>query len=398
MIIGVVSTRFAGLDGVSLEAAKVASALAETGHESVWFAGELGPGFRPGVEFVAAHFASQSNQELEAACFGEAPFGPGVNDAIEARAELLEGALERFIAEFAVEVLLVHNALSIPMQLPLGVALRGVIERTGIAAIGYHHDFGWERSRFVDCAVPDVLDETFPPILPNLRHVVINRDARDQLESRRGVQAALLPNVMDFARPPPVGDGSGYRASVGLDSADVVLLQPTRVIPRKGIEHTIRLAAALGDRAIKVVVSHPDDRDDEYWTQLLDLAHDLDVDLRMGTPGSDAEALGDAYAAADLVCFPSLIEGFGNALVETIYHRKPIFINRYPVYARDIAPLGIEAAEIDGEVGGRVVSQVSRWLADPDLTSDLVARNYEIGEEHFSYDVVRQVLGPLLEV
>ena len=48
----------------------------------------------------------------------------------------------------------------------------------------------------------------------------------------------------------------------------------------------------------------------------------------MGTPGIDAVALADAYAAADLVCFPSLVEGFGNALVEAIYHRKPLFVNR----------------------------------------------------------------------
>ena len=39
--IGFVSTRFAGTDGVSLEAAKWAEVLDEAGHRCFWFAGEL---------------------------------------------------------------------------------------------------------------------------------------------------------------------------------------------------------------------------------------------------------------------------------------------------------------------------------------------------------------------
>lgn len=39
--IGFVSTRFAGTDGVSLEAAKWAEVLEQEGHECYWFAGEL---------------------------------------------------------------------------------------------------------------------------------------------------------------------------------------------------------------------------------------------------------------------------------------------------------------------------------------------------------------------
>jgi len=43
-----VSTRFAGTDGVTLEAAKLAAVLEAAGHRVAWFAGELGEEFRPG--------------------------------------------------------------------------------------------------------------------------------------------------------------------------------------------------------------------------------------------------------------------------------------------------------------------------------------------------------------
>ncbi len=56
MIVAMVGTRFSGTDGVSLEAAKLATILEEQGHQVVWFAGELGDRFRPGVVHPPAHF------------------------------------------------------------------------------------------------------------------------------------------------------------------------------------------------------------------------------------------------------------------------------------------------------------------------------------------------------
>ncbi len=64
-----ISTRFAGLDGVSLEAAKLAPVIEAAGHEISWFAGELGAEFAPGVEVPAAHFATDNNLALEARAF-----------------------------------------------------------------------------------------------------------------------------------------------------------------------------------------------------------------------------------------------------------------------------------------------------------------------------------------
>ncbi|MEA2023757.1 MAG: glycosyltransferase family 4 protein [Actinomycetota bacterium] len=391
MNIGMVSTRFAGLDGVSLEAAKVAEALAEEGATFAWFAGELGEGFSPGMVDASAHFAGASNQEIQTAAFGPTDT-PGLVERINSAADELLRSLRRFVEAFSVEALVVQNALAIPMQLPLGVALTRLIEEMGVPVVAHHHDFGWERDRFTVCAVPDIVVRCFPPIAPHVAHVVINQDARDELRRRTGAEAFVLPNVMDFEQGPVrVGDGGAFRRQAELGADDVVLLQPTRVIERKGIELTIDLARHVADPSVRVVVTHQTDLAEGYWERLQRRASDFGVDLRLVPVGGDASSLADAYAAADLVCFPSLYEGFGNALLEAFFYRRPVFVNRYSVYQRDIAPTGVRCIEIDGEVTDAAVDEVRILLADPGSAAGAIEDNYGIGEEHYSYRVVREV-------
>jgi mannosylglucosylglycerate synthase len=75
-------------------------------------------------------------------------------------------------------VLVVENALTIPMHLPLGLALTEFIAETAIPTIAHHHDFYWERQRFLQNCVDDYLAMSFPPRLPAIRHVVINSTNR----------------------------------------------------------------------------------------------------------------------------------------------------------------------------------------------------------------------------
>lgn len=393
--LGMISTRFGGFDGVSLESAKVAEALRADGHEFAWFAGELGDEFRPGSVVPAAHFATEENRRLEQAAFSD-DWSPDWRDTLLERAAALERELAIFIDDYSLEGLIVQNALAIPMQLPLGIAITNVLAGSGVRAVAHHHDFSWERTRFATCAVPGVIDVAFPPVMENLAHVVINQGAGDDLRVRRGVRAAVLPNVMDFARMPTPGDGAAYRQKAGLGDGDIVLLQPTRIIPRKGIELTLELAHRLADPRIKVVASHAVDLDPDYWDRLTQQAEDLDVDLRLVPGGTAPTDLADVYAAADLVCFPSLYEGFGNALLEGFYFRRPVFVNRYPVYARDIAPTGVRCIESDGAVTDAVVRRATGWLADPASAAGAVEHNYEVGLAHFSFEAVRDTFRPLL--
>ena len=115
---------------------------------------------------------------------------------------------------------------------------------------------------------------------------------------------------------------------MGLGPDDVMILQPTRVVPRKGIEHAINLVKMLGDPKYKLVVTHEaGDEGMEYRTMLAEYARQAGVDLRffatrvsdvrkLTSEGKKVYTLWDIYPFAALVTYPSLYEGFGNAFLE----------------------------------------------------------------------------------
>lgn len=396
MNIGFVSVRFAGLDGVSLEAAKLAAVLFAAGHDIYWFAGELDPSFGVGIENPLARFDSVENLELQQACFGVDHMSDATAALINNRATVLEDALHEYVAAYDLDVLVPQNASSIPMQLPLGMAI-AALAHSGVRVVGHHHDFAWERERFSVNGVASILKAAFPPVGPDVKHMVINSIAQTELKRRTGASSTVVPNVMDFENDPAGGDGPAFRRYAGLLASDTVLLQATRIIPRKSIELTIELAAALNDASVKVVVTHPDlDEGGGYADSLVRRANHLNVDFRMTSVGESGQpSLADAYAACDLVTYPSRIEGFGNALLEALYYRRPVVINRYPVFVADIAKTGLDVVEIEGAITSETLEQVHRWLTDDRLRDTAAAHNYEICLEHYSYAALRTKALPL---
>ena len=174
--------RFGGLDGVSLEAAKIADVLRGAGHGVVWFGGWLDPAFSPGSVAEGADFATIENEELQLRLFGAAEADPIARATLEERAAGLRLAIGAFIEDHGVDVLVPHNVLSLPLQLPLALALTEVLESGVVPAVAHHHDWWFERSSYEPNNVGDLIERCFP--YPNMDHLVINTIAAGPGESR----------------------------------------------------------------------------------------------------------------------------------------------------------------------------------------------------------------------
>lgn len=427
MNIGFLSTRIAGTDGVSLEIAKLAVILRRLGHTCCYCAGELDAWAAPGLLVPEMHFTHPEAVWIHDHCFGTTQAPPDLRERIDAMAARLRAAIARFVDHYRVDVLFTQNALSIPMQIPLGVALTGYIAATGMPTLAHNHDLAWERERFAVTCVPDLIERCFPPALPSVQHLAINSLAQHELKRRKGIEAALLPNIFDFAAAAPAMNelNGDLRASLGLSDDHLLILQPTRVIPRKGIELAIELvrklrapqhrARLLGKEPVLVISHHAGDEGLAYLERLHALAGQAGVPLIYAgdrfaaeaglVDGRKVYALWDAYVHADFVTYPSLLEGFGNALLETLYFRLPALVNRYAVYAADIAPHGFDLIEIDAQddpanlnaISDDTVEAVIEAMMDPVRRRRMVEWNYELARRHYSFEAVTPLLAALLE-
>ena len=408
--IGFVSTRFAGTDGVSIESSKWANVLEESGHRCFWFAGEVDREPDESMLVPEAHFRHEQNLWITERAFGKKSRDTTVTKAIYELKSLLKQRIETFIREFSIDLLVVQNALTIPMHIPLGVALTELIAEMQIPTIAHHHDFYWERTRFLVNSVGDYLRMAFPPNLPNIEHVVINSAAQEELALRTGISSIIIPNVLDFDHPPERDDQSAhsFRDAIGLLADDKIILQPTRVVQRKGIEHAVDLVEDLEDPRYKLIISHEaGDEGFEYLDWLKEQAGERGVDLRIvdmevadpfntrcRVPGQ--YSLWDIYPYADFITYPSLYEGFGNAFLEAIYFYKPLLINRYATFVRDIEPKGFDLVVMDGYLTKKVIQSVKEVLESTEKRKKMVEHNYEIARRHYSYQFLRRWLNTLM--
>ena len=410
MNIGFISTRLAGTDGVTLETIKWAKVCQKLGHNVFFCAGQLDAELKPGLVDPEAHFTHPEIVAVQEQCFGVRTRSANTTNQIHQLSQRLKKTIRDFVGNYKIDLIVPQNVLTIPMNLPLGVALTEFIAETGIHTIAHHHDFYWERQRFMINGVQDILDASFPPNLASIKHVVINTPARRELAQRKGVPSSLIPNVFDFEAEPPTVDEytRDLRDQIGIKPDDILVLQPTRIVSRKGVEHAIEIVRRLKDPRAKLVVSHSaGDEGLDYYKWLSDQALSQGVDMRFvanrfsetrkfDEQGRKIYTLWDIYPHADLITYPSGYEGFGNAFLEAVYFRKPIVVNRYSVYMVDIEPLGFETITMDGYVTAAVVDHVRRVLKDADACKHMADRNYAIAKQHFSMTVLRRRLRLLL--
>lgn len=432
--IGFISTRFAGTDGVSLETAKWATVLERLGHKCFYFAGEcdrppdhshvvLEAFYRhPNIDtlnqmaysgsWLVTKEARQAHPEVAALYkdfFSMYVRPPMMTRHVNELKEYFKEHLYAFAHRFELEILVIENAVTIPLNLPLGLAITEFIAETGYPTIAHHHDFHWERQRFQVNCVGDYLAAAFPPTLPSIRHVVINTIQSQQIASRYGVNSRVIPNVMDFDSPPPALDSytDTVRSDLGIQPGEYFLLQPTRVIQRKGIEHAIELMGRL-DMPAKLIISHASgDEGTDYEQRVREYADLLNVTVRFESDlvqdqrgvtqdGRKIYTLGDIYPHADMVTYGSTLEGFGNAFLEAVYYHRLILVNNYSIYEVDIKPKGFRTVWFDGFISEKTLEKVRYALQHPEVTQEWADVNYQLAKRYFSFTVLQRHLESLI--
>jgi glycosyltransferase involved in cell wall biosynthesis len=332
--IAIISFRLGGTDGVAIEASKWAGALVSLGHEVITVAGEGSP-----------------DRIVSGLAIGD-PEGPSFAEVRSAIADA--------------DVVIVENLVSLPLNLAARNVVYDALE--GRRAIFRHHDLAWQRAHLAHHDPPRTAEHWW--------HVTINELSRRELAAR-GIEAVTIMNSFDCE--PPLGDRARLRGVLDVVDETLVVL-PTRALARKNVEGALELCEAIGATFWLLGPA-----EDGYGPTLERLIDASSLDVRRGVPISFD--MHDAYAASDLVVMPSLWEGFGNPVLESVTHRRPLALNPYPV-AREIISFGFDFFELDDVV------RLEGFLASPD--EERLEHNLAVARQHFNLRTLPERLARLL--
>jgi glycosyltransferase involved in cell wall biosynthesis len=448
---GMFHYKVGGTDGVSLELDKWKQVLEAMGHRVHLCGGDLGTTEGTLIEEMYHHRpdAERLNQNTFHALQDYA-------DEAAYRAELfgLADIIERQVLQFVerekIDFLIPQNVWSVAANPPVAIALARVMRKLNLPTLAHNHDFYWERTDGValTCATAiELADKYLPPRDPLARHAVINSLAKTGLLARKGLESTVIPNVFNFDAPPWKMDEYNHdlRSRIGLQKHDIVILQATRIVARKGIELAIDFVRALDSGARRAIFQErglydgrpfdensrivlvlagyaQDDVTGHYVNGLRHKIAETGIDARfieelVGARrqirnGEKIYSLWDTYASADFVTYPSLWEGWGNQFLEALQARLPLMIFEYPVYRADIKEKGFHVISLGSEIQGRdrrAMAQVSQsvieaaadeavtLLTDAQRRQKAVDLNARLGREHYSLQSLQNYLAPLVD-
>jgi glycosyltransferase-like protein len=240
-----------------------------------------------------------------------------------------------------------------------------------------HHVDDFTSAVLMDCQRAAVLE---PDVV-----LVVSEAWRRTLADDYGVAATVVPNGVDVARfaAAPRARAAELRRSVGALDRPLVL-SVGGIEPRKGSDALVRALAVLareGPRPVLAVVGGHSFQDHRPYreavlAELPDLGLELGVDVvPVGTVADDD--MPAWYAAADVLAFPSVKEGFGLAVLEAMCAGVPVVTSDLPVFREYLVDgrnaLLVPVGDVDGLVGA-----LRSALLDDDVRQRLVAGGAEV--------------------
>jgi len=426
MKIALVHFRAGFTDGVSLEMEKWKTVLEELRHEVIYVAGEFDQA--QGVEIPSLSMNDATNLWIHKNAFEKLTVDERTfEDAFDAYVERIKSELKNLPK---LDLLIINNIFSLGFNLAAAVALIEFVREKNLKVIAHNHDFYWERERYstpqCEC-VKRTLEEYFPPKDGLILHVTINRLAQEELRRRKNIDSVVVPNVFDFNQPVWRIDeyNRDLTSVLGISEDDLVVLHATRIVRRKAIEIAMDFVACLSEKVEKnvhfVLAGFPEMESQEYYRKIVKKAESMPYETHFAFEMVRSErfvndrkyySLWDMYAICNVITYTSILEGWGNQLIEAVFAKKPLVVFEYPVYKSDIAPLGFQfvslgdTAHYDENEGlyrldvqrlDDATRRLKQLLCDPERLSEIVEKNFQIGRTHLSLERLKLLLENILK-
>ena len=266
----------------------------------------------------------------------------GVVGPVRRLTEEIVGILDEWSQ--GLDAILAHNILHMPFNLPLTLAMRRLASsKNAPSIVSWAHDSPYLRPN-----LPSRLNDHPWNVLrlphPNIHYVTISEARRRSFNQvfGEGISWEVIHNGIDPASLLYLDAKSVKLAEeLNLFGRDLVIVQPSRITPRKNLElsiHIIRGIKLLGYDVLFVLTGAYDPHEKKaisyyrrlrYWIEELGMQKNIAIlaeykfhDKTKLVP--DRRFIRDLYLMADLLLMTSKDEGFGLPLLEAGLIKLPI--------------------------------------------------------------------------
>ncbi len=408
-------------------------------------------------KFILRNFNNQNEDEMNC-----------LDELIHESALYAKNVIKKWVDDNYIDLIIAHNT-SHPYNFITAVGLGYYIEELRNQGIiwpklmVWWHDSYFERSIFSN---PNKVIQKYLKYLPgtfvdsiafiNNQQIALGKKVFGQYNNNKldrffEHRTTVVPNTSDIPwnwehaenitseiiSPPQDSYNNSFFKDIGLESQleskgftlndTVILLQHTRVVPRKKIELAIDLAFELekkfkldkNKKCVAIIVSgHSGDEQNKYLQDLNDyyeeacknnpdcnvllifgeniiLSHrDIIVDKKFY---NFAEIPSIIAAHGGLGTYFSEVEGFGNNLLEMISMGLPVVINKYEVYKEEIEKIGFALPAIDNsKITQELVDSAYELLTDIAYRNKIVYHNLRTLKENLDHKIIVDKLKPLI--
>lgn len=438
--------RLGKTDGVSIEMSHWKQILERKGHKVYFCAGPISEG----ADFIIEKLEQQLDPQVFS--LDQQAFGQNVtyteeefNKQLDKIQTEIKNDFENVIKKLNPDQIVISNIFSVGEHIAAPKALLDILDKYKIPTLLVHHDFYWENERYQKPAyksVEKLLANSYAPKRPYIKHACINSIAQKALKERHHIDTIIIYDTIDFKQKQWKKDdyNNDILQNWKINSNDIIILQATRIVRRKNIElsidYTKKLQAAFDNiaeakaklyknkyfyknksKVYLVLAGYAEKRDMEYFKELMYYAALQKINFcyigdqigykRNNHNNKKEYSLWDAYAASDIITYPSEYEGFGNQFLEAMFAKKPIVTFEYPVFKTDIKDKGVnyislgDKLAVSSELGlktippktlDKAVNKSFDLLTNREKYFTSVCHNFEIGKTYFSFEKTAEVL------
>ena len=350
-----------------------AQVLDRFGHRVSILAG-MGESFSQAFEITIHPLIGSQNDRVKAAheaCL-EGHYGP---------LRKIEGEIYEVVKRWAqnLDVLIAHNVLHMPFNLPLTLALRRLAFREDVKLVSWAHDSPYVRDELSDYLLsPPWISLRLPH--PRIAYVAISDSRRTVFKKHlKGIQWRVIHNgidPIDFFYLSP--ESARLFRELKFTERDLVVVQPSRITPRKNLELSLDIIHGIKSLGCKVLFiltgayDHHEGRAVAYYHRLRQKIEDLNLSDNVailaehtfedGTRLIPSQTfIRDLYLMADLLLMTSKDEGFGLPLLEAGMIKLPIACSRIKPFQEigtDVCFFRVDDPPLF--IAGRIMEYLSR--------------------------------------